>query len=534
MLHRPLIQRAGGFTPPIEQSLICDGAAYLSWTPGAASTSRRVGSLALWVRRIDFGANDRIFSSRLDSSNFLIVEFQTDNTMRVWFRIGGADYIWVTSAVFRDPGWWHLMMSWNTTTQTFLLLRNGVPLTFSSSATLPLNGDTSIYHNGARQTLSAWFDGSGHSEIFSGAIADPHMLDGTALADALDFVDGFAFDGQAIPAPVLPTGLTYGTNGAHLSFADTAAFGDDTSGNGNDWTPTGFVSTDQTADVPGRPYAVLSGLIGGTSATIGDGGLSMSAGTTAAHRTAGASFTLPVTGKWYWEVTACSSVNSEIIGVASIQNSPQLPASGGELGRGTRGDYGYSSTGNKYNNNAFPGVAYGATYTSGDVIGVAWDSDAGEIEFFKNGVSQGVAYTGVAQVEGKFVPAASSAETGADVFNFGQRAFTYTPPTGFLPLSKDNFETPSAAADPDTGTFTANGNANGPVVWLGYAPSASDTLTIGGSPVTWGTHADRLNSGFKLRTASSPFNDGSGSKSFSLVTANAIYGGGDAPWPLAQ
>lgn len=61
----------------------------------------------------------------------------------------------------------------------------------------------------------------------------------------------------------------------------------------------------------------------------------------------------------------------------------------------------YEQTGWKYNNSA--GAAYGAAYTAGDVVGVLLDATAGALEFFKNGVSQGVAFT--AMPAGTYYPA---------------------------------------------------------------------------------------------------------------------------------
>jgi hypothetical protein len=131
-----------------------------------------------------------------------------------------------------------------------------------------------------------------------------------------------------------------------------------------------------------------------------------------------------------------------MIGVANIQNNPQLPAAGSEIGGGSRGDYGYRSDGNKYNNGSQG--SYGATYTNGDVIGVAWSSDAGTLTFYKNGVSQGTAFSSITQGEGKFAPASSNAESSnGDTYNFGQRPFAYTPPTGFKALNTLNLPQPT-------------------------------------------------------------------------------------------
>ena len=71
-------------------------------------------------------------------------------------------------------------------------------------------------------------------------------------------------------------------------------------------------------------------------------------------------------------------------------------------------------------------VAYGATFTSGDVIGVHVNS--GTVTFYKNNTTQGSATTGVTGLL-EFTVSNQSASTVWDV-NFGQKAFNYTPPSG--------------------------------------------------------------------------------------------------------
>lgn len=73
------------------------------------------------------------------------------------------------------------------------------------------------------------------------------------------------------------------------------------------------------------------------------------------------------------------------------------------------GDYQYRSDGNKAD---FSGgaVAYGDTFTTNDFISVLFNGDTGEISFAKNGVDQGVAYSGLTS---SYLPAASGASTGA-------------------------------------------------------------------------------------------------------------------------
>jgi hypothetical protein len=95
----------------------------------------------------------------------------------------------------------------------------------------------------------------------------------------------------------------------------------------------------------------------------------------------------------------------------------------------------------------------------------------------------------------------SGANTVSADFNFGQRPFAYTPPTGFKPLCTANLQPPVAPTA--SGSFTGNGAVDGPFVWIGGVPT---TLTINGNAVTFGTHADKTAGGFKLRTSSASYN----------------------------
>jgi hypothetical protein len=279
-------------------------------------------------------------------------------------------------------------------------------------------------------------------------MADIHFVDGTAITDiAGTFLQDWAFDGQSIPTPKVVSGLSYGTNGFHLAFADTAAFGDDTSGNGNDWTPTGFVAGDQTADVPGRVYTRWNPLDAQLPARIGDGGRSV--GTTSNENTRA---TLAVSsGKFYWE---CSG-GQHLVGVQKAN----VPISG--LTESV-GYFGFD--GQKY----IAGVAsaYGATWAGSDVIGVALNLDDLEIEFFKNNVSQGV----ISISAGEYAPWDRSS-SGTMTYRFEAAAWSYTPPTGFLPLSTDNFETPlHAGKNWFDANLRAGTNADASITSLSFRP----------------------------------------------------------------
>jgi hypothetical protein len=94
----------------------------------------------------------------------------------------------------------------------------------------------------------------------------------------------------------------------------------------------------------------------------------------------------------------------------------------------------YDMNGQKRSNGT--GVAYGATWTTGDVIGATFNTSTGAITFYKNGVTQGAAYT---VVPGDFpdltafiLAAGSSGQLNGSNSFLRTRGFTY-PIAGAVP-----------------------------------------------------------------------------------------------------
>lgn len=132
-------------------------------------------------------------------------------------------------------------------------------------------------------------------------------------------------------------------------------------------------------------------------------------------------------GKWYWEVNVDAATTYHIIGV----QSSAVATTTTDFYAATTA-YSYIATGNKLNAtlNPWTGAAYGATWqTVNDKIGVALDMDAGTITFYKNGATQGVAYSGLT---GTFYAGTGEGSGGvAMTTNFGATAFTYAAPSGY-------------------------------------------------------------------------------------------------------
>ena len=268
-------------------------------------------------------------------------------------------------------------------------------------------------------------------------------------------------------------------------------------------SPTSYGTGNSGGDVRGN-YATLNPLRANSSHTLSNGNLDVSlggAGATTTFATFGVS-----TGKWYWEMTCGTQasyypspgVNTNLS--ASVANQSGVDATG----------YQYMANGQKFNSSVL--AAYGASFTTNDVIGIALDMDAGTITFYKNGASQGQAYSGIT---GTAVPTVIGLSASA-VFNFGQRPFAYTAPSGFKALCTQNLPTGSITT---SGSFTGNANADGPFVYLNGVPTA---MTINSNAVTFATHADKLSNGFKLRTSSGSYNT-AGSNTYSITTTGAEF-----------
>jgi hypothetical protein len=239
--------------------------------------------------------------------------------------------------------------------------------------------------------------------------------------------------------------------------------------------PTPWFAYNTTGDVGGvirGNYATYNSAGSAPSVTLSNGNLDASHG--AFSSTTGAASTFGVSsGKWYWEVTINAiSSGAPYIGIV---RSDQLYPFTTLFANNTQG-YAYRSTGVKRNNST--DTSYGASYTSGDVIGVALDMDAGTIVFYKNNTSQGTAFS---SLSGTFIPIDANGTSGGtytSTINFGQRPFAYTPPTGFrslcttnLPATAIGFGLTNQGDDYFNAVlYTGDGTANRSVTGVGFQP----------------------------------------------------------------
>jgi hypothetical protein len=446
--------------------------AYLSRTPGTAG-NRDLWTLSLWVQRSKLGTTQDVFSAGTAGTDILYF----NGSDQLCLDRPGATVL-VTTQVFRDASaWYHMLLRIDST--------NG---TTSNKAKLYVNGsEVSAFSTDNRSALGA------SSFLTNTAILHRIGIRSSSLVNACDLylADVFLIDGQALDPssfgefdtngvwqPIAYAG-SYGTNGFRLPFSDNSGtssttLGKDAAGS-NNWTPNNFsvaagAGNDSLVDVPlngDQTDTGIGGEVRGNYATLNpvDGAtLTLSNGNLQSDQATGtygsARGTIGVSsGKWYWEVT--SGGGTQQIGI--FRTTASLIA---DLASSASG-YVYIENGQKYNNGT--GASYGASYTTNDVIGVALDLDAGTLVFYKNGATQGTAYS---SLTGSFAPAVAQAGTNTNQSNFGQRPFAYTAPSGFKALCTTNLPEPTIADGStvmDAVLYTGNGSTQ-TISGLGFSP----------------------------------------------------------------
>ena len=141
-------------------------------------------------------------------------------------------------------------------------------------------------------------------------------------------------------------------------------------------------------------------------------------------------------GKWYWEYyyKTKPSGGGTGFGILSVLEDKDFPGAAN-----APDGYTYYSEGaaasftKKYNNGT--ATDYGAAFAPGDFIGVALDMDAGTITFYRNGVSQGQAFSGISGTYAPTIASGTGVGTAQAVLNTGQRQFAFTAPSGFKALN---------------------------------------------------------------------------------------------------
>ena len=450
--------------------LRASASAYLNRTPASVS-NRRTWTWSGWVKRGALGSRQTMFAASLDGSNENWIAFQTTDTLLFYNFESSTQYSFETTQVFRDPSaWYHIVVALDTTQATSTnrtkIYINGLQVTSFITATYPSQNFDGRINNTVGHAIGR--SSSAFPNYFDGYLTEVNFIDGQQLTPS-SFGETNAITGVWQPKKY---GGTYGTNGFYLNFSDNSGatattIGKDNSGNSNNWTPNNISVTagatyDSMLDSP-TPYADGTEYGRGNYAVMNtlDKNASLPAPTSGNLNLSNAAVawvnirsTIAVTsGKWYAEVTQTGS--NSFAGVMSGSSALTFAAFTNASGIYGFFNNGAGTTGFPYANGT-SGTSF--TIASGDVIGLAYDYDAQTVAIYRNNSLQATV-TSVPKTEPMFFCASFAQTAATQLWNFGQRPFTYTPPTGFVALNTQNLPTPTIsngaaymAATPYTGT----------------------------------------------------------------------------------
>ena len=426
---------------------------YLNRTPSSAG-NRRTFTFSFWVKRATLGTSQFIYNVRPGASGASQMLFASGDKLQFSFEPISKSL--ETNRLFRDTSaWYHIVYAFDTTQGTasnrIKLYVNGVQETSFGAANYPdQNADldintTNVINIGRRLETSGSFIDMYLSEFV--------FIDGQAL-DPTSF--GEFDEDSGIWKPISVSGLTYGTNGFYLDFQNSGALGADVSGESNNFT-VNFATLNPLASLPNTGVSTFTE------------GNTTSQGVNGSYVNGGSTLMMP-SGKWYAEMkyVASSSASRCIVGITQdVSEISRINQDAGALNT-----FYTSGDGNK--NIEGSTSSYGATWTTGNIIGIALDLDNNRLFFSKDGVWQnsGDPTSSTGAITGFSVPSAtrnggyffwsgsnSNAQNNTVSWNFGNAPysissgnadgndrgnFEYAVPSGYLALCTKNISEASS------------------------------------------------------------------------------------------
>ena len=362
------------------------------------------------------------------------LELYSADNLRVF--LFGAERL-VTNKKLRDvSAWYHIVLRVDSTetvsNNRIRLYINGERETDFSAESYPSQNATG---NMWGSNLLQFGRTYGSSYYFDGYLAEIHYADGYSYGPE-NF--GEFKNNTDIWIPKEFEG-SYGTNGVYLKGEDSSAFGNDSSGNDNDFGNVfGLTASDQVLDSPTNNFCtgLPTGVGNATGVTFSEGNLTGKTSGTAGNWVS----SIPVdSGKWYFEVNNHAQGSGNNYGI-------------GQTPDGSYHHFALGSGGNQIND--YDIIVN--TGSSGSIVGYKLDFDAGTLTHTTDGTSYsstgslaaGMAYAAFARL---------GSSSGHVAFNFGQDStfggletaggnsdsngignFYYNVPSGFLAICSKN------------------------------------------------------------------------------------------------
>jgi hypothetical protein len=453
---------------------------YLYRTPGSAG-NQKTNTISCWVKRTNLGLGNSMSLFSAASGDYGLTWYidssETDTSReRLSLSTGHANLWQADDYKLRDPAsWYHFVFAMDTTQGTqsnrMKVYINGELITGDTNA-LDENTDYAFFDDVVNRIGSWTPSGGAAGRYMEGYMSEIHFIDGAQKA-ATDFGKTDSATGQWIP---IEYESSYGTQGAYLAFQDSSALGDDTSGNGNDWSTSGLAAADKVTDTPTTNYCIINTLSYDSSQiTLQDGNLRASWNTPNGDGGTAANCTFNLAEfKCYWEFQASGGSINYGLGIANTPNQWRKAHldSTTPFQRMRYGTYGGSTADMQVTSGHGSVTDTGVNAITGSEVGMmAYDPDSGKFWVGQDGTwfNSGDPTDG-SNPQGEFtctdpifvnLSDFSSAEDGDVTLNFGQTGFAHTPPTGYKALNSSNIPNPTTA-DPSayfqTTLYTGNGS----------------------------------------------------------------------------
>ena len=427
----------------VANSVRFDGSsAYMNKTFGTPTNNKK-WTYSFWIKKSGVAGNQAILGCGADGNNRGLIYFADNGKLYYYETTSGTDTTEIgTNRLFRDPSaWYHIVVAVDTSQGTeanrVKIYVNGTQETSLAASNYPSQDATDDINSAIRHDISGR-NHAGSSDLYlNGYMAEVVFIDGQQLAPT-SFGE-FDEDSPTHWKPINVSGLTFGNNGFYLDFEDSSNLGNDKNG-GTDLTEVNLAATDQSTDTCTNNFCTLNPLSKGTI-TLSEGNLQWQG----SGDNGGKGTFLMTAGKWYWEMKRGDTQDNVGFGVAVSNWTNAVNAASGEAWYGYQGQaYKVSGSGE---------VSYGATFTNNDIVSCLFNADDGILAFYKNGASQGNAYTGLTNSDG-YVPIYFTYRSSVtNYMNFGSPMhsissgnsdangygnFEYAVPSGYFSLCTKN------------------------------------------------------------------------------------------------
>ena len=378
---------------------------YLTYTQQSPSTVEgQKFTLSMWVKKCVNGQFQGLWGNTYSNTHRGYIYF-TNSDYLTFYDSNGI--LVQTNRTFRDTNaFYHIVISADTTQGTasdrVKFYINGVQETSFSTANYPNQNDGMKLMNTTLTPNMGRYVEQGTSYYLRGVISHAHLTQGYTY-DATPFGETDSTTGEwKIKTSV--TGVTYGTNGFFILKDGNSLT--DQSGNSNNFTVGGGTLT-KTEDCPSNIFATCNPLATSSYSSLTQGNNTVKGNTNTNDGETYSTLGTGNKGKWYWEIkaTGLNGTGNPKLGFVQSNRTSVMRLQNGGSGYGgaennsldimTRPD------GKVTENGSTSSVLYG-TFSAGDIISFALDSDNGAFYYAINGTWQNSGN-----------PASGSSRTGA-------------------------------------------------------------------------------------------------------------------------